>query len=157
MELGVCMLNASEPYKKQIKKDYDIDLNSSKGNASEKWGEVIGIKMATVCPDQLLALTERVDGKKKQNNTAEKSKFEGKVIKIDKETFVSFTLKDSEGKTMKFYWFTPVTSDVEMVTNYNSLFDLNIRITYYQQELFDAKIGEYRKFNVIDKVEQLSK
>jgi hypothetical protein len=159
MELGVCMLSASEPYKKQLKKEHDINLERFDGTEGEKLGQVVGLKMATVCPDVLLAFTKKTEANNNKTKVedAEKKKFTGKVIKIDEEAFISFTVKDNEGKAAKFYWLTYVESGFEMVTRYESLMSVDIRISYHTLELFDAKTKEYRSFNIIDKVDQLSR
>ena len=41
MELGLCMLNASNPYKKQLKKDFKIDLDKIDTHAEELEGPFV--------------------------------------------------------------------------------------------------------------------
>ncbi|MBA4053558.1 MAG: hypothetical protein C0490_02495, partial [Marivirga sp.] len=52
VELGLCMIEASMPYKKQLRKDYDINLDQIE-NEGEKLGRIIGLKMVAVCPTAL--------------------------------------------------------------------------------------------------------
>lgn len=157
MQLGLCMMSASEPYKKQIKKDHNINMDKLDEADGEKLGQVVGLKMATVCPNELIAFTQRAEVGKSTPPDSEKSKFTGKVIKIDEDMFIAFTLKDEEGRALKFYWLSFISSDFEMVTKYKTLMSRSIKISYTQRELFDAKIGEYRQFNIIDKLELLSR
>src|SRR5688572_19861396 len=58
MELGICMIEAAMPYKKQIKKNHDIDLDKI-DTEGEKLGRIIGLKMASVCPNALVKITQR--------------------------------------------------------------------------------------------------
>jgi len=157
MQLGLCMMSAAEPYKKQIKKDHDINMDQLDKVEGEKLGHIVGLKLATVCPDRLIAFSQKTGNAKKENGESGRSKFEGKVIKIDEDNFVSFTLKDNDGKAVKFYWLGFISSDFEMVTKYKTLLSRQLKISYYQKELFDAKTGEYRQFNIIDKLEMLSR
>ena len=100
MELGVCMISAAEPYKKQLKKDHNIDISNIDSNEEgEKLGKLIGIKMASVCPDALLALTARAE-KNEKNNESDLNVFVGRITKIDKDYFVVFTITDTENKSL---------------------------------------------------------
>jgi hypothetical protein len=155
MELGVCMINASEPYKKQLKKDYNIDVNNI-DKEGEALGKVVGLKMASFCPDGLFRLS-----KMEQNDTKEKEKESltsiGKVTQIDRDVFVVFSVFDNSGKSMKFYWLTSVESNIDLANNYRTLVENDVRIKYYTKEFFDPKIGEYRNFNILEKLEKISR
>lgn len=52
LELGLCIINAAIPYKKELKKDFNIDLNIADSQVDEL-GQIIGLRMKTVCPDTL--------------------------------------------------------------------------------------------------------
>lgn len=159
MELGLCMISAAEPYKKQLKKDYGIDLNGiDSGDEGEKLGKQVGFKMASICPDALIAMTSKVENDNSaKNKTNDDELFSGRVTKIEKDFFVIFTITDTENKSIKFHWLSYAESNIELINNYNSLFDKDVKVKYYLKELFDPKIGEYRNFNIISKIEQLSR
>ena len=55
MKLGLCMLEASMPYKKQLKKEFGIDLDNIDVEGA-RLGKLIGIRMTTVCPDALSSI-----------------------------------------------------------------------------------------------------
>ncbi len=154
MELGVCMINAAQPYKKQLKKDHNINFDNIE-NEGAALGKVIGFKMATVCPDALV----RLSNMDKEEDTSTKNKLIsiGRVTQIDRENFVVFSVFDNSGKSMKFYWLTSAESNIDLANNYRTLIENNVKITYYAKEFFDPKIGEYRNFNVIEKIEKVSK
>lgn len=147
LKLGICMLEAAEPYKKQLQAEYGIDLNKS-DDSGEKLGRMVGLKMATKCPNALL----KIAGKSNEDENTEKSA-KGVVTKIDTEGFVSFSIKDENGKTAKFYWLTFIESGAELPAKYKSYLGKSVYITYNNQEFFDPKIEEYRPFSIILKME----
>jgi hypothetical protein len=155
MELGVCMINASEPYKKQLKKDYNIDFNNI-DKEGEALGKVVGLKMASVCPDGLYRLS-KIEEKATKEKTKEALTSIGKVTQIDREVFVVFSVFDNSGKSMKFYWLTSVESNIDLAINYKTLLETDVKIKYFTKEFFDPKIGEYRNFNIIEKIEKISR
>lgn len=153
MELGVCMIKASEPYKKQLKKDYDIDFNNIE-KEGEALGKIVGFKMATVCPDGLIRLLKMAETEPKENKKEALTSI-GKVTQIDREVFVVFSVFDNSGKSMKFYWLTSAESNIDLANNYKTLIESDVKIKYYTKEFFDPKIGEYRNFNIIEKIEKV--
>ena len=44
-----------------------------------------------------------------------------------------------------------------MISSFDKLKDQSVTITYFQQEFFDARIKEYRLFNVIEKIDLLER
>ena len=94
VELGLCMIEASMPYKKQLKKDYDINLDQIESEG-EKLGRVIGLKMVAVCPTALVRMTKKNQETKK---TEADDTIEGIITNVESDFFVSFHLKDDSGK-----------------------------------------------------------
>jgi hypothetical protein len=139
------------PYKKQIKKEYGIDLDDiGSGNVGERIGKLIGLKMVGICPDGLIKIAQGIKTKKEETKTSLTMK--GEITKIDNDCFMVFSLKDETGKITKFYWLTFIESDIEMAGNYASLSGRQVKITYDIQDFFDAKIKEYRQFYIIKKI-----
>jgi len=148
MQFGLCMFEAAMPYSKQLKKDYGIDLERI-DTEGEKLGRLIGVKMASVCPNILVKISERVKGK--SEGTTEQT-VKGTVTKIEKDFFVVFTVKDESGKSGKYYWLSYIKTDSDLVTTYGQLIDKPVEIVAEARELFDPKIEEYRQFLVIKKI-----
>ena len=153
-ELGICMIVAAEPYRKQLKKDHNIDFDKIDVDG-EKLGKLIGIKMVAVCPDLILAVAKRSDNS--ESPAVESKSFEGIITKIESDFFVVLHIKDESGKTNKFYWLTYVESGVEVADRYDSMVGTSIAVTYRSEEFFDPKIKEYRSFSIIEKLELASK
>ncbi|HMU05164.1 MAG TPA: hypothetical protein PJ990_16140 [Saprospiraceae bacterium] len=153
-ELGICMINAAIPYKKQLKKDYKIDINNIDKHA-EELGGIIGARMLSVCPNSLLKI-ENIVSKKKESEITENI-IEGQVTAISDDKFVEFSIKDKLGKISKYYWFTYIESSVELSVDYKILMDKFVQIVFVSKEFFDARIDEYRPFNIIQKLEIINK
>jgi hypothetical protein len=147
-QLGVCMIVASEPYKEQLKEDHDIDF-SEIDKEGERLGRIIGVKMLSVCPDVMLALTKKMnDYKAGKNKQVNEQVVSGKVAKIETDQFLVLHIKDNTGKTTKFYWLEFVKSDFD-TGKINGLPGKKVEVTFTDVELFDPQIKEYRKFSVI--------
>lgn len=152
-ELGLCMIVASEPYRKQLKKDHGINFDNI-NIEGEKLGKLIGIKMASVCPNSLLAVAKKSNNNSTASN--ESKSYEGTVTKFENDLFVVLHVKDVDGKTNKFYWLTYVDSDVELIEKYQAMVGSPVQITYRSEEWFDPKIKEYRQFSVIERLKSES-
>lgn len=154
LKLGICMIEASTPYKKQLKKDHGINLDNI-DTEGEKLGRLIGIKMASTCPTILLKLTQKPQDE--EEKAAELKTAEGLITKLENDFFVVLSLKDEAGKTSRFYWLTFIESGMELPTKYRSVVGESVVITYKVQDFFDPKIEDYRAFNVISKLDVVRK
>lgn len=150
MEIGFCMIEAASPYKKKLKKDYGIDFDYIDEHA-EELGRIIGLRMASFCPDAIMNVANSVNEGPPLEDLSENITT-GKVIAIKDNLFVEFSIRDEQGKIAKFYWLTFVESDIQLSMEYRSLKDQNIQVHYSTQEFFDARINEYRTFNIIEKI-----
>ncbi|MEZ4774586.1 MAG: hypothetical protein R3D00_15480 [Bacteroidia bacterium] len=156
MEAGFCMIQAAGPYKKKIKSDLDIDLDNIVTDG-EKLGKVLGMKMALICPSVIVKMANMDDETEDSEiePTNQIYSLTGKITSIEDDFFVTFSVKDDAGKTVKFYWITFVESNTELIDSYKDLLEKSVRISYIAQEFFDPRISEYRIFNIISKIEVL--
>ncbi len=145
MKLGACMLEASMPYKEEIKRDHNINLDEIE-TEGVKWGKIVGVKLAAVCPDMLVKIAKAQ--KSKDSKNAEKFS-SGVITKIESDSFVILSLKDESGTLMKFHWLSAISSDEDLVSTYSKLKGKTVTITYTDQDLFDPKISQYRAFHVM--------
>ncbi len=148
MELGLCMLNASMPYKKQLKKDFDIDLDKI-DQQGEALGQISGVRMISFCPDALIAMAGQMLEDDPESFNFEEETYSGVVTRIEDERFVIFSIKDIDGKTNKFYWLSHVDSDFDFEIEYNQLMNKDVYVRFMTQEIFDPRINEYRTYNVL--------
>jgi len=154
MELGLCIIDAARPYKKRLKKDYKIDFDKIDTQGQEL-GRIVGIRMATVCPDALLKMANKVNKNKYDDMPV--YIVEGQVTAIMDDKFVEFSIKDNLGKISKYYWLTYIESKTDLSADYKTLIDKFVQVAYKSQEYFDARIGEYRTFYIIQKLEIINR
>lgn len=160
MEIGLCMINAANPYIKELKKDYKIDLSKINPTQGEELGRIIGLRMASVCPDAMMKMVGKLNNNSNKNNNSNsvsENSVQGKITAIVDDKFVEFSIKDEQGKISKYYWLTFIESNSDLSANYKTLTDKFVKVTFISQEFFDARIGEYRAFNIIKKLELINK
>ncbi|EAP86897.1 hypothetical protein [Croceibacter atlanticus] len=145
LELGVCMLKASNPYMKKLKRDFDIDFDNL-DSAGEKLGEVVGLRMATQCPDALLKLTNLMSD---EADEPEMRYIVGEITEINTSDFITFSLKDDSGKTNRFYWMSYINSNYDLEADYNSLKSKTVEVSYTTSQFYDPRIETYRNIYII--------
>ncbi len=148
MELGLCIIQAAIPYQKQIKKDYNIDLDRIE-LYGEDLGRLIGMKMASQCPERLIKTAEKMNSSKTQTPEVADLKIIGVVKSIDNNMFVIFSVQDDTGKITKLYWLGFINSNIELTNNYSELVGKEVTFTYRTEDFFDQRIKEYRQFYII--------
>ncbi len=162
MRIGVCMLTAAKPYKKELKRDHNIDLDAMMADG-QRLGEIIGLRMAGECPDVLLAMTERVmEDEDSYVNEMYEERFNetsvvyeyvyGRITSIDEGMFITFTVKETNGKTSKMYWMGVIETEQPLQSDYKSLVGKEFEIYYLEEEFYDPRLKEYRNFKVIKSI-----
>lgn len=164
MQFGLCMIMVAEPYRKKLKKDYDIDFDHIERDA-EKLGTLIGMKMAGECPETLIKLTKDAEGSElveerygidDDDDDADESataSFRGTVTKVETDQFVVFTIEDRTGVKKKFIWLHHFSNSLNLEEEYNNMVGKMLKIRYIEKDLFDARISEYKEFNIMSSVE----
>lgn len=154
MKLGFCMITASEPYKKQIKKEHNINLDNLDNPTGERLGRLLGVKFAGECPEAIL----KMQGKKK---SAVKQPINltitGVITKIENNGFVTFSIKDEMGKVSTFYWLEFIECENDLPSIYTSLTGKLVSITYKSNEYFEPRLNQYRQFFCITKFDIIDK
>lgn len=148
MDLGACLLISAKDYKEQLLEEHGLDMSSLTSEEGERLGELIGLRMAFVCPSTLALMSDMVDEEDDENNLKTMTS-SGKITKIEEGSFIVFQLKNEQGKSEKFYWLTFVSSEYDLQNDYTNLKGKKVSIDYVEQEFFDPRLKEYRKLNVI--------
>ena len=150
IRLGLCMINACEPYGEELLRDHQIDLKRI-DSQGEELGVLVGIKMASICPDKLIELAgeDEVNIDSESSDEYRTIEGEGVVFSILEEPFVCFTIKDEEGRKQKYYWLTYVDSEMNIENAFNSLKGRKVYFEYVIDEIFDPRIREYRNINIL--------
>ncbi|BAO56542.1 hypothetical protein [Nonlabens marinus] len=129
-----------------FKLDTDMEANRA------LW-EQVGIVAATTCPDLFLGLN------RKKNQEAEASGEEvyeelpyvvGKITEIEKGTFPIFKIIDVDGRKHNLLWLTIIDNPVLFEEALKG--EKNFVLEYYESELYDDRIKEYRYMKVLNAV-----
>ena len=145
MQLGLCIIESAEPYKDQLYKEYGIDFNYIDGDSGRKLGELIGVRMATLCPNTLM----RVSQSEEQANSGF---VVGNIEELKTEQFNILVVTDEDGKKYNFLWLYEFDKSFELLEDTGSLKGAYVEIGYEQAELFDPRINEYRTFLIIREI-----
>ena len=149
LKFGICMMKVTAPYKKEIKKEFGIDLDDySKKESMYELGRQMGLIMAQECPEVFERFIKDEDLETTEENSGEQL-MHGEIAKIEKDSFVVFYLKGDNNILTKFYWISNVESNIELEKKYNELVGKKVNVTYYSADIFDHRINEYRKVNIL--------
>jgi len=144
-KLGFCIINAAEPYAKQLKNDYNLDILR---DDSSETGNLIAALILKECPDLFM---EMMENKKKDDGREQPSEqsVSGTVTRIEKDGFVAFHIVGEDGNLTKLYWVTSVQSGLDLPKVYPTLLNQKVTARYYRNEIFDAGLNAYRNLNII--------
>ena len=155
MELGLCMIQASQPYEKEILRDYNIDF-AKIDEQGEELGRIIGMKMATICPGDLMKIASKLEGDNVDSSDNSSSlKITGKITGIQEKDFVTFIIRDNKGNMKRLLWMAPITlygKYDNLSRDYKLFLSERATITYDTQEFFDFENKTYRMYNVINSI-----
>lgn len=139
-ELGICMIKVSEPYKKELKKDYNVDLDVLNKETGEKLGRLVALKLVGNCPAFKSFMQTEVNNQIQNKENETMFEFSGVVKEIKQNQFVSITIENEHHKTKEFLWLTEVIENNVSILKSNGLY---VKITYTQMELFEPKLNKY--------------
>ena len=152
-QLGLCILSSYSTNEKQIKAKYGDIMNDEK--AMDKFGEDIGVKMVSVCPETLMAIAGAAGDEKAEPPVVEEEKLsvEGKITEIKNEQFTSVVIKDKNSRVYTFL-VLDYFDTASLITGNELKKDDNVLIFYSDIELYDNKSKEFRYFKIITGIEK---
>jgi hypothetical protein len=141
-QVGICILKSiSAADAASFQKDFHVDINDPAKDGS-RIGAVIGPKMLIACPETMVRAASSTKVGQSGNLT-------GTITKIETDTFVIFSVKDTGGKQTKLFWLYPIEGNDGLPNSYQALMGKTVEAKYDVKDIFDPKIGEYRQFKVI--------
>lgn len=160
LALGICMLQSAEPYRKELKKKYKIDLDYVERDAQEL-GRLVGYRMASKCPE-LFARIIRQDGSLTpdapppappvSSEFVRKSAVQqtaGKLASVRSGQFLTLVVLAEDGRTLDLL----LLGQADNVANLLRRSDQGRGATgiwfYSVEELFDPLSRTFRPFYVI--------
>lgn len=151
-QLGLCMLASYNAHESLVKAKYGDIMGDEKN--MEKFGEDIGVKMITVCPETLMSIAGALgEGSEDSASAAEVKSVEGKITEIKNEQFTTILVKDKNSRMYTFLvlnYFETANLVITNELNKNS----SVVIKYSEVELYDNKAKEFRFFKVISGIEK---
>lgn len=151
LAFGVCLIKAYNE-DQEYYKSKGIKM-STNGDAMEALGEEIGMKMAEYCPELLLSMAAFYeDDEDFAEEANEIMSIVGTIEKVEDGTFHTLIIKGDDGRTYKMLWLTYVNNHdilLEAVANKKPH-----TFTYYETEMYDNRINEYRNMLIVDSVEK---
>lgn len=121
--------------------------------ANKALWEQTGITAATICPDLFLALNQKKENSTEYVEEEELPYFVGKITEVEKGTFPIFKITDIDGRKHNLLWLTIIDNPLLFEEALKG--KKNFILEYYESELYDARIKEYRYMKVLNAVKTL--
>jgi len=148
LEMGFCILEGYSNNKEEADKFLNVSFDDER--SLELLGEQIAMKMFTNCPNYIMALAQQ---SMTDENTSSSNNFviTGKISNIEKNQFNTIEFKDDSNRVHKLLWLEYFEGE-HLLHSEEDFKNLNLEASYYESELFDPVIMEYRNFKVITKL-----
>jgi hypothetical protein len=152
MTLGLCMLEDFNKYEKDIEKYYGKNVISDESKM-EALGRDVGLQMATKCPSFLKLIMENMDDEEEvvEEVVEEEPSVTGKFHQMKSEQFVTFSIKETSGKTVEFILLNNFDNSFLLTENILKSND-EIDVYYYELEMFDAKIKKFVTYKIVSDI-----
>ncbi|EAZ94930.1 hypothetical protein FBBAL38_11314 [Flavobacteria bacterium BAL38] len=147
LTIGICLLEGISAYEKDVEKHYGKDIISN-DSKMEELGYEVGKKMGLRCP---VVFKFMLDDMEEDNDTDEQFEVSGKVSEIKSEQFITFIIKEDSGKTNQFILLSNFENAFLLTDKVLKVADA-VDVTYYEMELFDAKLGQFISFKIVSDI-----
>ena len=163
MELGMTMLPAISKYVNEIQDIYGGSLTDR--GVGEKVGTDIAMKLMVSCPkftdiamtagmEQASTAEKPAGGKtKSERNTAAGESIQGTLTAVTPGDITTLTVRDAKGKLQKLYWLGYYDNADQIKSNPRKYLNKRVRISYTEQDAYDAVKKDYKVIKVITAVE----
>ena len=152
MTLGLCMLEDFNKYEKDIEKYYGKNVISDESKM-EALGRDVGIQMATKCPSFLKMVIDNMDDEEdvEEEMIEEEPSMTGSFFQIKSEQFITFSIKESSGRTVEFILLNNFDNSFLLTENLLKSNDI-VEVVYYELEIFDAKIKKFVTYKIVSDI-----
>jgi hypothetical protein len=150
IKMGVFLISYYTEHKEEfVKEGFEFNLTDEKGG--EELGYKIGMQMATICPETIMALAADDSD---EDNIIKTFVVEGKLKTITGEDFSYIHIKDTQGKSQKFLWLGNFIGSDQLIESDN-IKNLKVSVTYKNTECYSPKLKEYIIIKEIVEIEYL--
>lgn len=147
--LGLCILEALNKYEKDVEKHYgkNVITNDKK---MEELGYDIGLKMGAKCPSVFMNMMDDESDASGEEVVEEipDAILTGKISEIKSEQFITFIVKEDSGKNNQFILLSSFDNAFLLTDKVLKVSD-TVDVTYYEMELFDAKLGKFVSYKIV--------
>ena len=160
MQLGLCLINSYGKFKKRIDKHLDVSLNNPE--SLEKFGQEVGLKMLTVCPDTFMSFAGELIEEEMNNDSdgdyviqKESSNLKvvsGNVVNLKKDQFNIINFKATNKRMYKLLWMEYFEGQ-ELLGELRKLKNKELKVSYENKEMYDPELKDYRMYKVVRKIE----
>lgn len=147
LTIGICLLEGISAFEKDVEKHYGKDIISN-DSKMEELGYEVGKKMGLRCP---VVFKFMLDDMEEDNDTDEQFEVSGKVSEIKSEQFITFIIKEDSGKTNQFILLSNFENAFLLTDKVLKVADA-VDVTYYEMELFDAKLGQFISYKIVSDI-----
>lgn len=147
--LGLCILEALNKYEKDVERHYgkNVITNDKK---MEELGYDIGLKMGAKCPSVFMNMADDESDTNGEEVVEEipDAVLTGKISEIKSEQFLTFVVKEDSGKNNQFILLSSFDNAFLLTDKVLKVSDA-VDVTYYEMDLFDAKLGKFVSFKIV--------
>lgn len=139
-EAGVCIVESYSEHQEEVSAQLGIsEFNDETGRTL---GQKIGLKMMKYCPDYLMKM-----GMVAKENTAKTTPatyvLNGKIDAIEQGEFISYKLKDQDGKIHKLLWYQHFKGSDDYIESPKKLVGKKVNVTVKDVECYIPKAKGY--------------
>ena len=145
LTIGICLLEGINAYEKDVEKHFGKDVISN-DKKMEELGYEVGKRMGLKCPSAFKFMME--DEEVMEEEISEDLTLTGKVSEIKSEQFMTFVVKEDSGKNNQFILLSNFDNAFLLTDKVLKVTD-NVDVTYYEMELFDAKLGKFVSYKIV--------
>ena len=119
----------------------------------EALGRDVGIQMATKCPSFLKMVMDNMDDEEdvEEEMIEEEPSMTGSFFQIKSEQFITFSIKESSGRTVEFILLNNFDNSFLLTENLLKSNDI-VEVVYYELEMFDAKIKKFVTYKIVSDI-----
>lgn len=151
VKLGLFMISYYSDHEKEFEKEgVIVDWDSEEGG--EGFGQKIGIKMASICPETLMSFAG--DMNSDEGDQVDSFFVQGKLKSITGNEFSYINIEDESGKSQKFLWLSNFKGSDKLIEN-DKVKGIEVSVTYKNTECYSPKLKEYIIVKEIIEIEYL--
>lgn len=146
LTIGICLLEGINAFEKDVEKHYGKNVISN-DEKMEQLATNIGARMGLKCPTVFKFMLDEEEGNVEEAPEADLM-ISGKISEIKLEQFLTFIVKEDSGKNNQFILLSNFDNSFLLTDNVLKTTDA-VDVTYYEMELFDAKLGKFVSYKIV--------